>query len=1013
MSTGSACARLRRYWLGLLCVLLSLQAPTGIAAPWEAAQYHRSSWTQLDGAPPDIWALAQDRSGTLWLGTGIGLYRFDGIHFEHYNPPRGNGFASSNITALLSDTRGRLWIGFYPGGISVLEDGRMRHYPPSPQLPSALVMRLAEDHAGNIWAASFTGLYRFDGHAWRRVSTEMGYPSEVADDVMVDSQGTLWVAAGKTLVKLPPGARRFVQTDIATGLYASLLETPGGALWVSDGTHGTRSLSLQAPDKARVSGFGHFATMRMDRNGALWGTDRRKGGVVRVSALDSLVRGHVLREEDVDAIVRKRDGLASDRAIPVLADREGNIWVGTNMGLHRFRPNSVHVLQDERLSQNDVYGMAFSPALGLLVSSERRLYRVGHDGLTFLAEITGRRIYAIHSVGTMAYLIAWDGVYQYSAEGLRPLDPPGTSTLGAVAGDGAQGLLVMRPDQGLLHYDGTGWSRVGAGAIPAHGATALLRDADGSLWIGYNGSRIVHWRNGVLRSFGARDGVDIGTVSALARAGEGVLAAGESGVVLLRDRRVQPARATDRNRLNGISGIHVSTEGDVWMNSVNGVLHVPREVMEKAWQDGNLDGRLYDTADGLLGIAQQSALMSTIAVDGESHLWFATNQGLAMLDPSKPYYNPVVPTVSIQGLVAGATEYGPTDGRKFVPGTRDIQIRYAASSLAHPERVRFRYRLEGFDEAWQDAGNRRVAYYTNLGPGEYRFRVQAANESGVWSTQNATLSFSIAPRFTQTWWFVALCAIAVSALVYAAYLLRLRRISQRMRMRFEERHRERERIARELHDTLLQSFQGLLLRFQAVANLLPGHDPVRAALEQAMDSGEEAIVEGRERVSSLRLADASVQEALPEAFARIGHELTQLHPAEFGVTVEGRLPPLEAMVRDEIYWIGREALCNAFQHADAGRIEVEISSSGGNAIFRFRDDGCGIGEDAQDQGTRAGHWGLSGMRERASGIGAKLRIWSRPGKGTEVELMIARGANARLRRERRAFAAKATGERTA
>jgi signal transduction histidine kinase/ligand-binding sensor domain-containing protein len=989
----------------VVCILLWLQASAAIAAPPQMVEYHRSSWTQRDGAPPDIWALAQDRSGTLWLGTGVGLYRFDGIRFEHCNPPQGQGFASSNITALLSDSRGRLWIGFYPGGISVLDAGKLRHYPPSPQLPTGLVMRIAEDHAGQIWAASFTGLYRFDGHAWQRIGAEMGYTSELADDVMVDAQGALWVAAGKTLVKLPPGGKRFVQTGIATGLHASLLETPGGALWVSDGTYGARSLSLQAPGKTQVPCFGHFASMRLDRNGALWGTDRRNGGVVRVSALDGFARGHVLREADVAATIHKRDGLASDRAIPVLADREGNIWVGTNMGLHRFRPSSVQVLQDERLSQNDVYGMAFSASDGLLVSSERRLYRVGDDGLALLAETAGRRIYAIHAAGAMTYLAAWDSVYRYSAGGLRTLDMPGTGTLGPVAGDGGSGLLVMRKDQGLLHYDAGGWSHVGAGVIPADGATALLRDADGSLWIGYNGSRIVHWRDGELRSFGPGDGLDIGTVSALARVGEGVLAGGESGAVLLHGGIVQPLRGSDRNRLNGITGIHMAAGGDVWLNGISGVLHVPAEVMAKALHSGYMDGRLYDTADGMLGIAQQSALMSTIAADGEGRLWFATNQGLAMIDPAEPYYNPVMPTVSIQGLVAGAVEHAPGSGWEFAPGTRDIQIRYAASSLAYPERVRFRYRLDGFDEAWRDAGNRRVAYYTNLGPGEYLFRVQAANESGVWSAENATLAFSIAPRFTQTWWFVALCAIAVAALVYAAYLLRLRRLSQRMRMRFEERHRERERIARELHDTLLQSFQGLLLRFQAVASRLPGEDPVRVALEQALDRGEEAIDEGRERVSSLRLAEASAQEPLPEAFARIGRDLAQLHPVAFGVIVEGRLPALDALVRDEIYWIGREALCNAFRHADAGRIEVEISSAGGKLVLRFRDDGCGMGVEVQ--GARAGHWGLSGMRERAANIGAELRIWSGPTNGTEVELVIPRVAGARMRH---GLAEEAAGE---
>lgn len=998
---GASCTGRRRDWLGRVFALLCLHAWSTAAAPQDVVDYHRSTWTQRDGAPPDIWSLAQDRSGPLWLGTGVGLYQFDGLRFERYNPPQGQGFASSNITALLSDRRGRLWIGFYPGGISVLDGGRLRHFPPSPQLPSGLVMRIVEDRAGRIWVASFTGLYRFDGRTWQRIGAETGFPHAYADDVLLDSHGTLWVAAGNGLMYLPPGGARFVPTGVATGLYASLLETPGGALWVSDGVHGTRSLALAAPDRARAPGFGHFASMRLDRQGALWGTDRRRGGVVRVAQLDAFARGHALREQDATAIIREPDGLASDRAIPVLADREGSIWVGTNMGLHRFRPSRVQALQDERLSQDGVYGLAFSPAHGLLVSSERQLYRVeGDDRLTWLAESPGKRIYAVQAVGQRVYAPTWDRVYEYTSAGLRDLQMPGDGKLGAVAGDGAEGLLAMREGEGLFHFDGTAWRHVGAGLIPAGGATSLLRDTDGSVWIGYTGSRLVHWRNGALRTFGGRDGLDIGTVSALARVEVGLLAGGESGVALLRDGQVRALQAGDRTRLNGITGLHAGSDGGVWLSGVNGVLQVPAEVLARAPDSGHLDGRLYDTADGMPGIAQQSALASTAVADGAGRLWFTTNQGLAMIDPARRHHNPVAPTASIRGLAAGPVEYVPEDGREFAPGTRDIQIRYGASSLAYPDHVRFRYRLEGFDEAWQQAGNRRVAYYTNLPPGDYRFQVQAANESGVWSRQSATLAFSVAPSFVQSWWFLTLCGLSLVAAVYAAYLWRLRRVAHRMRMRYEERHRERERIARELHDTLLQSFQGLLLRFQAVASGLRDDDPVRVALEQAMDRGEEAIVEGRERVRSLRMPAASVSEPLPSALERVGRELAQLHPAAFGVSADARLPALDPVVRDEIYWIGREALCNAFRHAGATRIQVEIRASRGRVVLRIRDDGRGLDEDVRRAGARDDHWGLRGMRERAHDIGARLRITSRPGKGTQVELAVSRGATARTREAR-------------
>ena len=984
MSSVIATARRWATLSCLTCVLLLVHTEPAAATSSGLAAYHRSTWSQQDGAPPDIWALAQDPGGTLWLGTGIGLYRFDGIHFERYNAPQGNGFASSNITALLADSRGRLWIGFYPGGISVLEAGRLKHYPPSPVVPAGLVMRIAEDRGGHIWVPSFTGLYRFDGDRWQRAGAGMGFPYRYADDVLVDAKGTVWVAAGDTLLKLPPGAARFEQTGVATGAYTSLLEAPDGTLWISDGTYGTRSM----PSQPKAFGVGHFASMRLDRNGALWGTDRRRGGLARIAGLDRLPAGYVLGEQDIAETIQRRNGLASDRAVPVLADREGNIWVGTNMGLHRFRPSSVQVLQDERLSQSGVYGMAFSPTHGLLVSSGRQLYGVTDRDLTLLASSVGRGIYAIHAAGPRTYVFAWDGAYEYAAKGLHALAMPGTGNLGAVAGDGAGGFFVMREGQGLFHYDGKTWTGIGAGAIPPHGATSLLRGPDGSLWIGYNGSRIVHWHDGAARVFGAKEGLDIGTVSALENVEEGVLAGGESGVALLRDGQVRPLRTTDRNRLSGITGLLRRPGGDLWMNGVNGIFHVSAGELGKGLGGGRLDGRLYDTADGMPGIAQQSTLMSTIVTDGAGRLWFSTNQGLAMIDPAKPFHNPVAPTVGIRGLAIGEVDYGRVDGKALQAGTRDIRIRYAASSLAYPERVRFRYRLDGLDTEWQDAGHRRVAYYTNLGPGKYRFRVQAANESGVWSTREATMAFSIAPRFTQTWWFFALCATAAAALVYFVHKLRLRRMSRRMRMRFEERHRERERIARDLHDTLLQSFHGLLLRFQAVANLLGREDPIRASLEQVMDRGEQALVEGRERVQSLRQAEASVPDDLPQAFASIGRELNHEDAVDFSVVSKDTLPPLDAVIRDEIYWIGREALGNAFRHSEADRIDVEVSVTNGNIRFRFSDDGRGFSEDVLRSGGRDGHWGLRGMRERAIDIGAELRIYSRPGSGTHVELLV-------------------------
>lgn len=946
-----------------------------------------------EGVPADVWALAQTRDGYLWLGTGTGLYRFDGVQFEHFPPPSDRPFASNNVTALYTASDGALWIGFLMGGTSVLRDGRLQHYVAAAGAPSDLVYGFAEDRNRALWAAARSGLHRFDGRQWRAIGKDWGYPGTRADYVLVDSRGTLWVADGSTLMYLPAGARRFAATGVAAGPLASLVEAPDGRLWLSDGTHGTRALpdlhSGATPASPSGDGFGHFAWMRVDGSGVLWGTDRREGGVVRISRLDRFPTGHALRPEDADAIVRKRDGLSSDRTIPVLRDREGNVWVGTNLGLHRFRLNNVQVVEDERLTQHDTYGLAISPQHGVLVSSGSRLFRMGSDRAELLTDIGGPKIAAIVAGRGLTWLQTEYALWRLDHNGAQraPLPQDNGGLLKSVVGDGGQGVLTMQDGNGLLHYDGARWTRIDG--VDAVGATALLRDADRTLWIGYGGNRIARWDGVTLRMYTADDALNVGAVTALARVTDGLLIAGETGLALLRDGRIHPLRTMRADRLNGVTGIVETAQGEIWLNSIHGILRLPKGALAAALQhSGALDYRLFDLSDGLLGVAQQAVPASTAVTDANGRLWFATNQGLATIDPLQVHSNKVLPPVHIRALIAGGERYQSTSRPKLPAGTRDLRVEYTAPSLAFPQRVQFRYRLEGFDEEWQNAGNRHQAFYTNLGPGHYRFRVIAANDSGLWNEQGATLDFVIAPRFTQTWWFAALCAIALGGLLFLLYLLRLRQISQRVRMRLEERHLERERIARELHDTLLQSFQGLVLRFQSIANRIPTDDPVRSALEQAMDRADEAIAEGRDRVRDLRATTVSSLRDLPEAFAQLGAEFGHDHPASFSVVVEGQLPAMNAMVHDEIYWIGREALCNAFRHAGASQVEVEISSSEDRLVFRFRDDGQGIAEEVLLSGERSGHWGLSGMRERAKDIGAELRVWSRPGKGTEVELVI-------------------------
>ena len=318
---------------------------------------------------------------------------------------------------------------------------------------------------------------------------------------------------------------------------------------------------------------------------------------------------------------------------------------------------------------------------------------------------------------------------------------------------------------------------------------------------------------------------------------------------------------------------------------------------------------------------------------------------------------------------------------------RDLQIDYTALSLVAPEKIRFRYKLEGRDNDWQEVTNRRQAFYNDLPPGNYRFRVMASNNSGVWNETGTYVDFSIAPAYYQTAWFRILVVVALLLVLGALYQLRLRQVARVVRVRMEERLEERERIARDLHDTLLQSVQGLILKFSAVAKQIPPDLPARNALEKTLDHADEVLAEGRDRIRNLRVNSASLSD-LPAAFRSVAEETSQGRDAIFKTVVEGRVRDLHPMVLEEAYCIGREAITNALSHSEGQHVEAEITYDWRQFRLRVRDDGRGIDPKILEAGGRAGHWGLQGMHERAQKIGGQLKFWSRPETGTEVELTV-------------------------
>ena len=379
----------------------------------------------------------------------------------------------------------------------------------------------------------------------------------------------------------------------------------------------------------------------------------------------------------------------------------------------------------------------------------------------------------------------------------------------------------------------------------------------------------------------------------------------------------------------------------------------------------------------------ESRLATTGGTVTES--FFATTGGVVWVDPDRLAQNPLPPPVSIRAITVGGTRYRDPTTMTLRKGMSRLTIQYAGLSLAIPARVRFRYRLEGMDENWIDAGTRREAFYTNLGPGSYRFRVLAANNDGVWNREGATLEFVIPPTFVQSIWFKLLLGLGGIGLLAALYLWRLRHVTVRMQNRFDIRIAERERIARELHDTLLQGFQGLMLQIKAGVNLLP--DPAaRQPLDEALKRAQAVLIEGRDRVLDLRSGDGASD--LAQAMLDSAATMTGKTGPRVQVTTEGVAREIHPMVLEEIQRVSAEAMRNIRQHAQAASIDVLLIWSRKALSLSIRDDGVGMPQEILANGERAGHFGLRGMRERAERIGGRLTITSQTGGGTEVTLIV-------------------------
>jgi signal transduction histidine kinase len=681
----------------------------------------------------------------------------------------------------------------------------------------------------------------------------------------------------------------------------------------------------------------------------------------------------------------------------VFQDRDGAIWVGTNGGLDRFRGAAV-----ERVSLPDLdtgVTMATDASGELWIASRNIVYRRPAEGGALVAEPIRGEMESLTSVFVDSAHRRWFGGRNgpWRQEGNRFVQLPSPDGIPWHAPafefvEDAQGAIWFNAHRyGLMRYaDGKSTRMSGRDGFPFGGVDAIAVDARKQPWFGYSDGTLRHLDGGKLQTLSAADGLKIGAIKVIVSQGSRLWIAGENGVQLISQPGKPWLRLADPQALEGVTGLVETPDGELWLNGANGITHLSADEVRRALSDSEdpPHGRRIDLLDGLTGRAEQSWPLRTALRTSDGMLWFSLNNGLVKIDPAKlSKAEAAPPPVDIQRvLIDGvATPLSATGTTLLAAGTRDLEIDYTAMSLGQPERTRFRYRLVGQDRDWHDAGARRRAFYTNLGPGRYEFRVEASIDGGPWSATATTRRLEIAPTLTQSTWFRVVAGLAGVLALFGVGLLRARQNATRRRERLAARVQERERIARDLHDTLLQGVYGLILRFEAVARRLPVDE--RVAMERVLVDADALLVEGRDRVADLRLPPPDTGR-LEQTLDALGMQLAQTHGAVFALAVEGTPRALAPALSASLCLIAREAIFNAFQHAQADRIEVTVKYGADSFSLFIRDDGIGVPDDVQERGGRPGHWGLSGMRERAELAGAEYRLSSRAGLGTQVELCV-------------------------
>ena len=980
------------------CVLITLVLLCGHLSALDPAhaisQYAHFSWTHQDGqVPGSIFALAQTKDGNLWIGTESGLLRFDGVRFLPWRPPAGQQLSSDYINALAAARDGSLWIGTRVG-LSQWKGGKLDNYRTSTGPLGPGVTAVLEDRDGVVWAGvdgfGSGRLCKVEGAQLHCYTTADGFPSLRVHSLFEDRLGNLWVGSLGGLSRWKPGAPRVYPLRESLGAIRSIVEESHGEIWVSTG----RENGLQRLEAGRLDAF-HFSSpeqniqasvLLSDRNGGLW--------------IGTFGRGLLhLHEGRIDGFSHA-DGLSSDIVFGLFEDHEGDVWAATDGGLDRFRDFAVTTISKRQGLSEDTVGSVFATKDGgIWIGTRGGLDRLLDGRITAYGKRDGLpsdNILGIFEEQTGGLWVDTSaGLAYFEHDRFFEVNPPigpKMRNVIAVTEDSDHNVWFSDAEQGLIRFrDGhfTGvvpWSQFGNSL-----ARALQADPKSKgLWLGLAQGGIAYYKPGhTPRWYTTADGLGRGEVTDLYLAPDSTLwIATEGGLSRLRDGHIATLTVTSGLPCNRIHAMVEDNDGALWLYTACGLVRITRSDLA-AWSADprrKPGVRLFDASDGMRARPISIGYFRRAAKSNDDRLWFAVMDGVVVVDPRHLPQNRVAPPVQIELITADRAVYPIHASLTLPPLTKELQIDYTALSFVAPEKVRFRYRLDGFDNDWKDAGGRRQALYTNLPPRHYQFRVIACNNDGVWNQTGASLAFSLQPALYQTTWFRMLCAAASALLLWSLYRLRLRRIAAQMSLRFEERLSERTRIANELHDTLLQNIAGFALQLDGLSKIVASPGSAKQRLRVLREEAEQWLREARESVWDLRSPTLESLDLLA-AVRRIGEQVTAGQPVQFQVIVtgSGRRPPpaLEA----QLLRIVQEAIRNAVHHGQAKEIMIHLAYLNANVLqVQIRDDGCGF--VLEEASRMTGHWGLAAMRERAQKIGAEFNIVTAPGHGSTIDIVV-------------------------